>query len=95
MSYKGRPISVARFGAMIRGVIDEAERKLWEDLMWTITQEERFDIPLEKLQDDVTWTRRGVSFVDNVNNGLQNKREWMIKRALSAAGGKKMWKQGV
>jgi hypothetical protein len=28
MSYKGRPISVARFGAIIRGVIDEAERKL-------------------------------------------------------------------
>ena len=95
MSYKGRPISVARFGAMIRGVIDEAERKLWEDLMWTTTQEERFEIPLEKLQDDVTWTRRGVSFVDNANNGLQNKREWMIKRALSAAGGKNMWKQGV
>jgi hypothetical protein len=54
MSYKGRPISIARFGAMIRGVIDEAERKLWEDLMWTTTQEERFEIPLEKLQDDVT-----------------------------------------
>ena len=49
MSYKGRPISVARFGAMIRGVIDEAERKLWEDLMWTTTQAERFEIPLEKL----------------------------------------------
>ena len=28
MSYKGRPISVARFGAIIRGVIDEAECKL-------------------------------------------------------------------
>ena len=54
MSYKGRPISVARFGAMIRGVIDEAERKLWEDLMWTTTQEEQFEIPLEKLQDDMT-----------------------------------------
>jgi hypothetical protein len=28
MSYKDRPISIARFGAMIRGVINEAERKL-------------------------------------------------------------------
>jgi hypothetical protein len=28
MLYKGRPISIARFGAMIRGVINEAERKL-------------------------------------------------------------------
>ena len=63
--------------------------------MWTTTQAERFEIPLEKLQDDVTWTKRGVSFVDNANNGLQNKQEWMVKRALSAAGGKRMWKQGV
>jgi hypothetical protein len=28
MSYKGRPISIAYFGAMIRGVIDEVECKL-------------------------------------------------------------------
>ena len=43
--------------------------------MWTTTQAERFEIPLKKLQDDVTWTKRGVSFVDNANNGLQNKQE--------------------
>jgi hypothetical protein len=33
MSYKGRLISIACFGAMIGGIIDEAECKLWEDLM--------------------------------------------------------------
>ena len=43
----------------------------------------------------MTWTKRGISFVDNANNGLQNKQEWMIKRALSAVGGRKMWKEGV
>ena len=60
--------------------------------MWA-TREQRFEVPLDKLQDDVTWTKRGVSFVDNANNGLQDKREWMTRRALADARGKKMWKQ--
>jgi hypothetical protein len=34
MSYKGIPIDVARFGSMVRGVIEEAEDKLWKDLIW-------------------------------------------------------------
>jgi hypothetical protein len=34
MSYKGRPIDVTRFGSMVRGVVEEAEDKLWKDLMW-------------------------------------------------------------
>jgi hypothetical protein len=93
MSYKGRPIGVARFGYMVRGVVEEAEGKLWQDLMWA-RQEQRFEIPLDKLQDDVTWTKQGVSFVDNANNGLQDKREWMIKRALADVRGKRMRKQG-
>jgi hypothetical protein len=79
---------VTRFGSMVRGVVEEAEDKLWKDLMWA-TQEQRFEVPLDKLQDDVTWTKRGVSFVDNANNGLQDKREWMIKRALADARGKR------
>jgi hypothetical protein len=93
MSYKGRPIDVARFRCMVRGVVEEAEGKLWKDLIWA-TQEQRFEIPLDKLQDDVTWTKRGVSFVDNANNGLQDKREWMIKRVLADVRGKRMRKQG-
>ena len=61
--------------------------------MWT-AQEQRFDIPLDKLQDDITWTKRGVSFVDNANNGLQNKQDWMIERALTDDRGKRLRKQG-
>jgi hypothetical protein len=53
MSYKGNPISVLRFGAMARGVIEDAEDKLWRDLLWS-TREERFEVPLDKLRDDVT-----------------------------------------
>ena len=94
MDYKGRTIDTVRFGSMVRGAIEEAEDKLWRDLMWS-TQEQRFEIPLEGLRDDVTWTKRGVSFIDNANNGLQDKREWMTRRALADAGGKKMWKAKV
>jgi hypothetical protein len=61
--------------------------------MWA-TQEQRFEIPLDRLQDNVTWIRQGVSFIDNANNGLQDKREWMIKRALTDVRGRKMRKQG-
>jgi hypothetical protein len=53
MSYKGRPIDVARFGCMVRGVVEEAEGKLWKDLIWA-KQEEQFEVPLDKVQDDVT-----------------------------------------
>jgi hypothetical protein len=91
MSYKGRLIDIARFRSMVRAVIEEAEDKLWRDLMWTV-REQRFEIPLDKLQDDMTWTKRGVSFVDNANNGLQNKQDWMIERALTDNRGKKLRK---
>jgi hypothetical protein len=93
MSYKGRPIDIARFRSMVGAVIEEAEDKLWRDLIWTV-REQRFEIPLDKLQDDVTWTKRGVSFVDNANNGLQNKQDWMIERALTDDKGRKLRKRG-
>lgn len=95
MSYKGREIDAARFGVMVRGVVEEAKDRLWRHLMWARTREERFEVSLEQLQDDVTWTKRGVSFVDNANNGLKDKREWMIRRALADPDGKKMFKQGT
>jgi hypothetical protein len=36
MSYKGRPIDIVRFRSMVGAVIEEAEDKLWKDLMWTV-----------------------------------------------------------
>ena len=53
MDYKGRTIDTVRFRSMVRGAIEEAEDKLWRDLMWS-TQEQRFEIPLDGLRDDVT-----------------------------------------
>jgi len=71
----------------------EAEDKLWAELLWT-RSDDRFDIPLEKLEDDVTFTKRGVSFVTNRSNGLADKREWMLARAFAHPDGKKLHRGG-
>jgi hypothetical protein len=41
----------------------------------------------------VTWTKRGVSFIDNAHNGLREKRKWTLKRILSDKDGSKMRNQ--
>ena len=40
--------------------------------------EERFAVKLEQLIDDVTFKRRGVSFVQHRDNSLRDKLEWML-----------------
>jgi hypothetical protein len=39
-------------------------------------------IPLHKIVDDVSFTKRGVSLVNNGENGLNDKLPWMLVRAL-------------
>ena len=51
----------------------EAEQMLWEELLWTSKAEDRFWMELKQLVDDVTFTQRGMSFVTQRNNGLNNK----------------------
>jgi len=46
------------------------------------------------LTDDVTFTKRGISFVNNGKNGLEDKREWMLTRAFDTAAGKRMHRRG-
>jgi hypothetical protein len=65
---------------------------LWKDLLCT-GLDNRFDILLNKLQDDVIWTKRGVSFINNTHNGLQEKWKWTLKRILSDKDGSKMRNQ--
>lgn len=89
MRYRGQPISLARLQRMVHDVIDEAADKLWTELMWT-QQNGRFDIPLDKLEDDVTFTKRGISFVTNRRNGLMDKRGWMLERAFAHPEGRKL-----
>ncbi|TKA55283.1 hypothetical protein B0A49_12685, partial [Cryomyces minteri] len=53
----GRPIVLEKFKEMIHGVVAEAERVLWEDVMHTRLGE-RFVIPLHNIEDDVTFTNK-------------------------------------
>lgn len=92
LSYRGKPIALSRFKSMVHGAIAEAEDMLWKDLLCT-GLDDRFEIPLDELRDDVTWTKRGVSFIDNTHNGLREKRKWTLKRILSDKDGSKMRNQ--
>jgi superfamily II DNA helicase RecQ len=92
LSYRGKPIALSRFRSMVQGAIAEAEDMLWRDLLH-VGLDERFEIPLDELRDDVTWTKRGVSFIDNTHNGLREKRKWTLKHILSDKDGSKMRNQ--
>ncbi|KAK5277365.1 hypothetical protein LTR16_009874, partial [Cryomyces antarcticus] len=79
---------------MVRDVVKEAERVLWEELMWT-GPEGRFAVPLGKIEDDVTFTKRGISFVSKSSNGLTGGLDWMIDRMQVSDEGRKMRKGGI
>ncbi|CAD0053649.1 unnamed protein product, partial [Aureobasidium pullulans] len=59
----------------------DAENILWSKVMWSNNDADRFSMPLNDLEDDPTWTKRGVSFLNNSKNGLEDKREVMLGRA--------------
>ncbi|KAK3617521.1 hypothetical protein LTR22_026710 [Elasticomyces elasticus] len=93
MSYHGRPIKLARLQEMISSVTDEAADKLRAELMWT-RFDDRFEMPLEQFQDDVTFTKRGMSFITNSTNGLQDKRDWILQHASTHPEGRKLRSAG-
>jgi hypothetical protein len=78
--FRGRPIVISRFQQMIQDAIAEAEQVLWEELMW-VTQDDpgqRFTVPLDRIVDDMTFTKREFSFVNRSGNGLTGGLDWMI-----------------
>jgi hypothetical protein len=89
MSIQGRSIAINRVRRMVSGIIGEAEDLLWRSLMWS-DNGQRFEVPLGELEDNVTWTKRGASFLNNAHNKLGDKREWMLERMLSHDTGRKM-----
>ncbi|TIA27650.1 hypothetical protein D6C79_10565 [Aureobasidium pullulans] len=58
--------------------------------MWSNNDADRFSMPLNDLEDDPTWTKRGVSFLNNSKNGLEDKREVMLGRAENHKNGRKL-----
>jgi len=91
LTLRGRRLVIERWKGMIQDAVDEAERLLWEEVMW-MGREDRFTIPLDEIVDDVTFTRRGISFVSKSSNGLAGGLDWMINRMLVSSEGCKMRK---
>lgn len=73
MEFHGKPLPIKRFKEGIHDMIREAEDILWEDLMWVSEKKERFEIDLDKIQDDLSFAKRGASRVTNEANWLKNK----------------------
>lgn len=86
----GRRIYISRFCKMAQDMVSEAEQMLWEELFWVTRAEERFAVKLDILVDDVTFERRGVSFVQHRDNGLKDKLEWMLTQAEQTKQGRRL-----
>jgi superfamily II DNA helicase RecQ len=77
----GRPIYISQFRKMAQDMVAEVESMLWQELFWIDRVADRFAVPLKRLVDDVTFTRRGESFVHQSSNGLEGGLEWMLTQA--------------
>ena len=59
MYYCGFPIALADFRFMIHDIIARATKLLWEGLMWVKDEQDRWTVPLDKIEDDITFTKCG------------------------------------
>ena len=80
---------MAKFKGMVTDAVTEAEDLMWSGLMWC-QHEDRFDIDLDALQDDVTFAKRGYSFVDRLDNKLDGGLDWMLARMVATAKGREL-----
>ena len=93
LHYNGEQIELSQFCEMAQSAVGDAEDILWKDLMWT-KNHERFEISLSELKDNLEASKRGESFIGNKQNGLQDKREWILKRAMALDKGRMCGKSG-
>lgn len=91
LEFHGKPLPIKRFKDAIHDMIKEAEDILWQDLMWVSQRKDRFEIDLDKIQDDLSLAKRGASWVTNEANGMKEKRAWMINQMLKAPKHQQLW----
>jgi superfamily II DNA helicase RecQ len=91
LEFHGKPLPIKRFKDAIHDMIKEAEDILWQDLMWVSQRKDRFEIDLDKIQDDLSLAKRGASWVTNEANGMMEKRAWMINQMLKAPKHQQLW----
>ena len=78
--YHGRHVEVVLFRRMIHDAVTRAEDLLWQELMWVTERSGRFVVPLDRLDDDVSFTKRGISFISKSSNGLGHGLDWMLQQ---------------
>jgi hypothetical protein len=93
VAYRGQKIPLAMFRKLIDAVVTEAENILWREMLWQVDAE-RFELPVDELEDDVTYTRRGYSFLKNACNGLEDTRAWTLAQMEAHVDGKKLLREG-
>jgi hypothetical protein len=74
----GRLIMIERFRKMTQSMEVEMVERFWQ-MCWVDNVAERFAIDLTQIINDVTFTKRGKSFVMTADNGLSDGLAWMLK----------------
>ena len=69
MHYMGRPVLMDSIRSMVARLITDAEELLWTRLMFKEGSDTRFAIPLTAIEDDLTLTQRGKSFIHSNSLG--------------------------
>ncbi|KAG6091014.1 hypothetical protein E4U31_007459 [Claviceps sp. LM219 group G6] len=93
MILHGGRIVMTKFRAMVEKAIDDAETLFWQRLMSTADECNRSELDFNKLTDDISFRRRGSSFLDNESNGLSRKHlNVTLAKLLESENGKKMWR---
>ncbi|SCV61242.1 uncharacterized protein FFFS_15811 [Fusarium fujikuroi] len=82
--YRGKAITMDDIRQMVASMTADAEDLLWEQLMFREGKRDaRFTIPLDQVQDDMTLTTRGKSFV-HTNKSLQDKELEVLEDLLGS-----------
>lgn len=87
---KGQAIELSRFRTMAQDLVAEVEKMLWQELLWIARVEDRFAVNMKGIVDDVTFARRGASFINQPSNNLCGKLEWMLTRCRQSEQGRKL-----
>ncbi|KAK5189319.1 hypothetical protein LTR47_011879 [Exophiala xenobiotica] len=88
--FHGLSIPLNSFRSMVINNIEHAEELLWRELMWTSDSAQRFTVDLDKLEDDLPFTRRGWSFLKRESNQLENGYDWIAAKASTQRGKRRL-----
>lgn len=77
MYFMGKPVPMDDIRGMVAEMTTDAEDLLWDSLTFKEGDDVQFAILLASIEDDLTQTQRGKSFIDS--NGLAGKEVEMLE----------------